>query len=37
LCVHTHIHICFLPSTSLSSLPKPFTHLFAMNTNLNFK
>jgi hypothetical protein len=34
---HIHIHIFFLSSTYLSSIPKPFAHLFAMNTNLNFK
>jgi hypothetical protein len=33
--VGTHSYI--LSSTSLSSIPKPFAHLFAMNTNLNFK
>jgi hypothetical protein len=33
---HTHTHF-FSFLTSLSSLPKPFAHLFAMNTNLNFK
>jgi hypothetical protein len=33
-CTHIYIYVYFL--TSLSSLPNPFVHLFAMNTNLNF-
>jgi hypothetical protein len=37
VCTHIYIHIYFSFLTSLSSLPKPFAHLFAMNTNLNFK
>jgi hypothetical protein len=38
VCAHTHIHFfSFFSSTSLSTIPKPFAHLFAMNTNLNFK
>jgi hypothetical protein len=37
--VHTHIHYIFIYSflRIFISFPKPFAHLFAMNTNLNFK
>jgi hypothetical protein len=36
VCTHIDIYI-FSFLTSLSSLPKPLTHLFSMNTNLNYK